>query len=416
MARYLLHDATIKSTKEKRLNDGAGLYLLIKPNGNHWWRFDYSIDGKRKTLSLGVYPVTGLAAARDKADDARKLVANGIDPSDLRKDAKTQKAKKREDEKREELGMPAIDSFEEVAREWFTKHEPNWAANHGEKIIRRLERDVFPWLGGRPIKDITAKELLDVLRKTEARGALETAHRALQNCGQIFRYAIATDRAERNIALDLQGALPPTKEKHHASITDPKAIGELLRAIDSYQGSLVTRCALQLAPLVFVRPGELRQAEWSEFDFEAKEWRIPAHKMKMKQVHIVPLSNQALAILEEIKPLTGNGIYIFPSARTTQRPMSENAVLGALRRMNYTKDEMTGHGFRSMASTILNEQGWHHDAIERQLAHGERNSIRAAYNYAEYLSERRKMMQAWADYLDTLKVGNVIPVNFGKTA
>ena len=277
--------------------------------------------------------------------------------------------------------------------------------------MRRLEKDLFPWLGKRPIAEVKAPELLAVLRRIESRGAQETAHRAMQNCGQVFRYAVATGRAERDPTGDLRGALPPSKEKHHASILEPKRVAELLRAIDSYQGFFATKCALQLAPLVFVRPGELRQAQWPEIDLDKSEWRIPAERMKMREQHIVPLSCQAVEILRELEPLTNRGIpvkpdaprYVLPGAQSHVRPMSENAILAALRRMGYTKEEMTGHGFRSMASTLLHEQGWNHQAIERQLAHAERNAVSAAYNFAEHLPERRKMMQAWADYLDALK-------------
>ena len=260
----------------------------------------------------------------------------------------------------------------------------------------------FPVDWHRPINEIIAPELLIVLRRIEKRGVLETTHRLHQNCGQIFRYAIATGRGDRDISADLRGAIPPVKKRHFASITDPKAVGGLLRAIKDYNGYLVTRCALQLAPLTFVRAGELRKAEWSEFNFDTAEWRIPPEKMKMRAVHIVPLSTQAIAVLREVEVLTGDGKYVFPGLRSSSRPMSDNAVLAALGRLGYAKDEMTGHGFRSMASTLLNEQGWNRDAIERQLAHSERNNIRAAYNYAEYLPERRKMMQHWADYLDGL--------------
>jgi integrase len=262
---------------------------------------------------------------------------------------------------------------------------------------------VFPWLGSRPIKAITAPELLSVLRKIDSRGANETAHRALQVCGRVFRYAIATGRADRDPSRDLSGALAPIQEKHFASITEPLAVGQLLRAIDAYKGAFVTRCALRLAPLVFVRPGELRAAQWAEFDFDKAEWRIPATRMKARVQHIVPLSTQAIAILRELQPLTGRFPFAFPSVRSRFRAMSENAVTGALRRMGYIGQDMTGHGFRSMASTLLNEQGWNRDAIERQLAHGERDAVRAAYNYAEHLPERRRMMQAWADYLEKLK-------------
>jgi integrase len=299
------------------------------------------------------------------------------------------------------------ETFEAIAREWHLRFSAGWTPDHAERVLRRFERDLFPWLGTRPIREVSAPDLLAVLRRIENRGALDTAHRALRSCGQVFRYAVATGRAERDSSGDLRGALPPVKGKHHASITDPKAIGELLRAIDNYRGSFVTKCALRLAPRVFVRPGELRSAEWQEVDWGAAEWRIPAAKMKMRDPHIVPLSKQAMEILEELRPLTGSGRYVFPSARTPNggRCMSENAVLAALRRMGYDKEEITGHGFRSMACTLLNEQGWNRDAIERQLAHVERNAVRAAYNYAEHLPERRKMMQAWADYLDVLKRG-----------
>lgn len=379
--------------KPQKLTDGGGMYLLIQPNGAKYWRLDYRFAGKRKTLALGVYPEISLLNARDRRDGARKILANDADPGDIKKALNASKAALTEN------------SFEHVAREWFSSHAHNWKENHSSKIIRRLEADIFPWLGARPVGEITAPDLLETVKRIQTRGALETAHRALNNCSSVFRYSIATGRASRDPAADLRGALPPTKEKHHASIIDPKAIGDLLRDIEAFKGTFVTRSALRLAPLVFVRPVELRKAEWTEIDFDKAEWRIPASKMKMNAVHIVPLASGAVAILQEILPLTGGGKYVFPCARTTARPMSENAILAALRRMGYTKDEMTGHGFRSMASTLLNEQGFNRDAIERQLAHAERDAVRAAYNYAEYLPERRRMMQHWADYLDGLKTG-----------
>ena len=380
--------------KPLKVSDGGGLFLLVKssnPKDSKYWRLAYRFAGKQKTLALGVYPAVSLALARDRRDKARSLLVNGIDPSN------TKKAKK--------IAIRAMEenSFEIVAREWFMGRRHNWKENHSSKIITRLEKDIFPWLGTCPVGEITAPELLIAIRRIESRGALETAHRTLSYCGQIFRYSIATGRATRDTAADLRGALPPVKEKHHASITDPKLIGKLLHNIDGYQGSFVTRCALQISPLVFLRPGELRKTEWVEIDLDKAEWRIPAARMKMNAVHIVPLASQTIAILREIHPLTGLGKYIFPGARTDSRPMSENAVLGALRRMGYSNEEMTGHGFRSMASTLLNELGFNRDAIERQLAHAERDSVRAAYNYAEYLPERKKMMQQWADYLDQLK-------------
>jgi integrase len=389
-----LTDTKVRSVKPReksyKIADGKGLFLVVKPNGSKYWRFRYHFGDKEKLLAIGIYPDVSLADARRKRDDARKLLADDTDPG-IAKQLK-KRAKK----------LAAENSFEAIAREWNIKFASKWTPEHGAKILLRLEKDIFPWLGYRPIIEIAAPELLAVLRRIENRGAIETAHRTLQNCSQIFRYAIATGRAERDVSADLRGAIPPVKKRHLASITDPKAIGDLLRTLNDYNGHFVTKCALQLAPLVFVRPGELRKAEWSEFNFETAEWRIPPEKMKMRITHIVPLSTQALVILREIQALTSNGKYVFPSLRTLSRPMSNNAVLGALRRLGYTKDEMTGHGFRSMASTLLNEQGWNRDAIERQLAHAERNNIRAAYNYAEYLPERRKMMQHWADYLDTL--------------
>jgi integrase len=289
-------------------------------------------------------------------------------------------------------------TFELIAREWFAKHSSEWAPGHGDKIIRRLESNVFPWVGQRPIRDIKPVDLLAVIQRIEQRRRNETAHRALQNCGRVFRYAVASGRAERDITHDLLGALAPVVERHHASIVEPKAVGALLRAIDGYSGSLVTRCA----PLVFVRPGELRMAEWAEFNLDESEWRIPA-RMKIRSHHYVPLSTQAVAILRELHPPTSSGRFVFPGERDRSRAMSNNTVNAALRRLGYSNTEMTGHGFRSMASTLLNEQGWHPDAIEQRLAHSERNEIRAAYNYAKHLPERRKMMQAWSDYMDQLR-------------
>ena len=380
------------SEKPFKLSDDRGLYLLVNAAGKYW-RVDYRFAGKRKTLALGVYPDVTLKEARERRDNARKQLTNGVDPNVHRKAHRAAAVER------------AANSFEVIAREWHAKYSPTWTADHAARILRRLEADVFPWIGGRPIAEINAPELLTVLRRIEGRGALETAHRAHQNSGQVFRYAVATGRAQRDPSGDLRGALPPVKTRHHASITDPKAVGELLRAIKGYGGSFIAKCALRLAPLLFVRPGELRQAEWAELDLDVAEWRIPAERMKMRTPHIVPLSSQAVEILRELHALTGAGKYVFPGARTNGRPMSENTVNAALRRLNYGSDEMTGHGFRSMASTLLNEAGWNRDAIERQLAHSERDQIRAAYNYAEHLPERRKMMQAWADYLSGLEAG-----------
>jgi integrase len=397
-----LTDTKIRTTKPakkpQKFFDGGGLFLLVTPTGGKLWRFKYRFGGSEKLLSMGTYPGTSLAEARQRRDQASALLAKGIDPSEIKK---AQKA----------VGKQETETFEIIAREWHAKFSSSWAVSHAKATLRRLELFIFPWLGNRPIKTITAPELLAALRRIEAKGALETAHRVKQVCGQVFRYAVATGRAERDPSGDLRGAFPPASGKHMATITDPKEIAGLLRSIDSYRGSIVTRCALQLAPLVFVRPGELRQAEWSEFNLETAEWRIPAEKMKAGSAHIVPLSRQAQDILREIHPLTGHGRSVFPSPRTDSRPMSSNAILSALRRMGYAKEEMSGHGFRSMASTLLNEQGWNRDAIERQLAHAERNSVRAAYNYAEFMPERKKMMQAWADYLEGIKSGaKIMPI------
>jgi integrase len=354
------------------------------------------VDGKEKLLSLGVYPEVSLKLAHERRDECRRQLASGIDPGARRKAEKASEA----------------DSFEAIAREWFEKFSRSWAPSHSSKVIRRLEVDVFPSMGSRRARDISPPELLACLRRVESRGALDTAHRVLQNCGQIFRYAVATGRAVRDPAADLRGALPAPNGGHFASITEPAKIGALLRSIEGYEGTHVARCALRLAPLVFVRPGELRKAEWAEFDLDGAEWRIPGERMKARVLHIVPLSRQAVVILRELHSVTGDGRYLFPSVRSTARPMSDNTLNAALRRLGYTTDDMTAHGFRGMASTLLNEQGcWNRDAIERQLAHGERDEVRAAYNYAEYLPERRRMMQAWADYLAGLRAGaNVIPI------
>ena len=395
----------IRNAKPKakmyRLADEKGMYLEVMPTGARYWRMKYRYAGKEKRLALGVFPEVTLAEAREKREAARKQLASGIDPSESRKAQKAARSESGEN------------SFEVIAREWFAKFKPNWVDSHSDKIIRRLECDIFPWIGARPIAEVKAPELLACLRRVEDRGALETAHRALQNCGQVFRYAVATGRTERDIAADLRGALPPVKPTHHASITDPKAIGELLRAIDGYSGSFITKCAMRLAPIVFLRPGELRQPEWTEIDLDCAEWNIPPERMKMREPHLVPLPTQAVEILRELHALTGNGRYVFPGARTNGRPMSNNAILAALRRMGYAKDEMSGHGFRAMARTILDEVlGVRPDYIEHQLAHAVRDPNGRAYNRTAHLVERRKMMQLWADYLDKLKAGaEVIPLH-----
>ena len=342
-----------------------------------------------------------LSKARSRRDKAREQVANGIDPSQVREAVK---AAKENDE----------NTFEVIAREWHTKYKPTWTPGHAKAILDRLEKNIFPWLGSRPIIEIKAPELLMGLRRIESRGALESAHKIKNCCGQIFRYGVATGRTERDPTGDLKGALPPAQSKHLAAITDPEKVGGLLRAIDGYEGSFVTSCALKLAPLTFLRPGELRHAEWTEIDLEAAEWIISAEKMKTNHPHLVPLSRQAVEILKEIQPLTGSGRYVFPSPRTPKRPMSSNGILAALRRMGFKKDGMTGHGFRAMARTLLDEVlQVRPDLTEHQLAHVVRDPLGRAYNRTQFLDERRRMMQTWADYLDGLKAGAKVISNTG---
>jgi integrase len=389
-----LTDTALRSAKPSqktvRLFDERGLYLEISPAGGKWWRLKYRYDGKEKRLSLGVYPSVSLKDARDRRDAARKLLADGIDPSENRKAQKLARADR------------AANSFEVIAREWFAKYSATWAARHSDRIVRLFERDIFPWIGGRPIADITAPEILTVVRRIESRGALETAHRALGNCGQVFRYAVATGRATNDPTGALRGALPPVKGEHFAATTDPKQFTAVLRALDGYKGTPTVCCALRLAPLVFVRPGELRKAEWADIDLDGAEWRYTVTKTNTP--HIVPLSQQVVEILRELHPLTGCGRFVFPGARNSGRPMSDNAILAAMRRMGIDKDEMSGHGFRAVARTILDEVlGVRPDYIEHQLAHAVRDPNGRAYNRTAYLPERRKMMQQWADYLDTLK-------------
>ena len=389
-----LSATAIKNSKPKdknyKLSDERGLYLLITTKGSKWWRLDYRFQKKRKTLSMGVYPDISLKEARERRDQARNQIANDIDPSEVRKTVKS------------EIHNQSKNSFEVIAREWFVKFSSTWSDGHADRIIRRLERDIFPWIGGKPIAGLTAPQLLEVIQRIESRGALETAHRALRNCGEIFRYAIATGRANSDLSGDLKGSLPQVRVSHLAAITEPKKVGELLKVLDGYKGTLVVSCALRLAPLVFVRPGELRKAEWKDIDLERGEWRFDITKTNTQ--HIVPLSRQAIKILSELEMLTGNGQYVFPGARSEARPMSDNAVLAAFRRLDISKDEMSGHGFRAMARTILDEVlGFRPDFIEHQLAHAVRDPNGRAYNRTDHLNERKKMMQAWADYLDNLK-------------
>ena len=380
--------------KTRKMFDGRGLYLEISPRGGRWWRLKYRFDGKDKRISLGTYPDVSLKDARERREEARRQIANQLDPSELRKLEKAARVES------------VANSFEIVACEWFAKHEPNWSTGHADRVISRLKKDVFPWIGSKPIADITAPLVLETLRRIESRGALDSAHRILGYCSQIFRYSIATGRARYNPAGDLRGALPPVKKTHFASVTEPDEVREVLRALDAYEGTLIVKCALRFAPLVFVRPGELRKAQWDDINLETAEWRYLVTKTEIQ--HIVPLSSQAVEILQEIKPLTGRGRYVFPSARSPKgdRPMSDNAILVAMRTMGIGKDVMTGHGFRAMARTILDEVlGFRPDFIEHQLAHRVRDPNGRAYNRTAHLSERKKMMQAWADYLDELKAG-----------
>lgn len=391
-----LQDITIRKAAARerpyKLHDGLGLFCLVQPSGGKWWRFKYRFGGKEKLLALGTYPEVSLSEARERHSEARRLLKQGVDPS-----------AKRQLEKRAQRELSA-NSFELVAREWYAKRAPSWAASHASRTLARFERDIFPRIGHRPVAEITGPELLMAVRPIEHRGALETAHRALWSCGQVFRYAVATGRAERDPSADLRGALPPVKGSHFPAVTDPARVGELLRMIDGYTGTLPVCCALKLAPLVFVRPGELRKARWPDIDLDAALWSFRVTKTGID--HVVPLSTQAVAILRELEPLTSRGPYVFPSARTRERPMSDNAVLAAMRRLGIPKEEMTGHGFRAMARTILDERlHFRPELIEHQLAHAVRDPLGRAYNRTAHLEDRRAMMQAWADYLDSLKAG-----------
>jgi integrase len=398
-----LTDTAIRNTKPAdkpiKLFDGGGLFLHVTPAGQRYWRLKYRFAGKEKLLALGVYPEVGLKEARDRREEAKRQLGEGVDPSVERKVRKVATVER------------AANSFEAVAREWHTKYAPGWSESNSKKVLARLENDVFPWLGGRPIAELKAPELLAVCRRVESRGALDTAHRVLQTCGQIFRYAVATGRAERDPSGDLRGALPPAKGKHYAAPTDPKEVAGLLRMFDGFTGTFVVKCALLLAPMVFVRPGELRAAEWVDIDLDAAEWRFLSSKRDVP--HIVPLSTQAIAILRDLHALTGHGRYLFPGARDKAKPMSEAAINAALKRMGVdTQKEFTGHGVRPIARTILREVlGFEAEVIELQLAHRKKDPNGAAYDRVAFLSVRKQMMQAWADYLDELRRGaKVIPL------
>jgi integrase len=382
------------STAGDKYSDGGGLYLHITRAGKYW-RMNYRFAGKQKTLALGVYPAVSLAEARKGRDKARKLLAQGIDPSTAKQ------------EDRQAAAAASANTFELVAREWLDKTEPERAAITHLKVKTWLEKDAFPFIGAMPISAIKPRDVLDkVVRKVEERGAIDTAHRLKQLCGQVFRYAVATGRTERDVTQDLQGALSKPISANFAAITEPKQAGELLRSIFDYTGHPCTVAALKLSALVFVRPGELRQAEWSEIDLEAAEWRIPASKMKMRADHLVPLSTQAVEILRSVQPITGHGQYVFPSLRTGARPMSENTINAALRGMGYAKEVHSAHGFRAMARTIMDEVlGERVDLIEHQLAHAVKDPNGRSYNRTAHLPARRVMMQTWADYLDKLRLG-----------
>jgi integrase len=402
----LLNDSLIRSAKatEKplKLFDGKGLFLLVQPNGARWWRIKYFVDGVEKALSLGVYPKVSLKQARDRRELVRQQIADGIDPGGLRKAEKRARAH----------------TFKAVALEWHQQRLDTWSKGYGKQLIQRMEKNLFPWIGSKPIAKLAAADFLDCLQRIEKRGAIEMAHRARGTCSDVMRFAVATRRAERDPTVDLRGAIAPTKRKHLASIKDPKGIGDLMRAIDGYVGrSEVVNAAVRLIPLVFTRTCEMRKADWSEFDLDTAQWKVPPERMKRRFPQIVPLSTQAVRILRELMPITGPKGLVFPSIRSGSRPISDGTINAALRMMGYSGDQMTGHGFRSMASTILNEQGWHPDAIERQLSHAEKNTVRGIYNYAEYLPIRRQMMQAWADYLDALRLNKPIKIEaMGKAA
>ncbi|AHI79909.1 phage integrase family protein [Burkholderia thailandensis USAMRU Malaysia  len=390
--------------KQQKLFDSGGLFLLVTPAGGKRWVLKYRFGGREKSLAFGTYPEVSLVEARKKRDAAREKLAANIDPGEAKKaEKRTQR-------------LNAENSFEAIAREWHAKYAPTWSDSHGDRILRRLEVDAFPWIGGKPMANLTPPDVLDILRRVEKRGALETAHRLRGNVGQVCRYAVATGRAERDVTSDLRGALPPPETEHFAAVTAPKELGELLRAIDSYRGTFPVLCALRLAPLVFQRPGELRAAEWEEFDLDAATWEIPSARMKRRKkdkasggAHIVPLASQAVSVLRELHLLTGNGRYLFSGARSKARPMSDNTVNAALRRLGYDSSTMTGHGFRATARTIMAEQlGIPKEIIEAQLAHAVKDPLGRAYDRTVYLAQRGEMMQKWANYLDRLKAGAAI--------
>ncbi len=393
-----LTDTSIRNAKTsatvQKLSDGGGLYLHISPAGGKLWRMAYRFGGKQKTLSFGAYPAVGLKDARARREEAKTLLAEGVDPGEQKKEAKAAAAA---------IQLEQAATFEAVAREWFAKKKAAWTPGHQKKILSRLENQLFPHIGDRPFSSLEPAHILAAIRHAEDRGAIETAHRLAQLAGQVSRYARLVGYTKYDVGAGLAEALPPVQTEHYAAITDPKEIGHLLRAINGYPGDVSTIYALRLMPYVFVRSGELRGARWQEFNLEAAEWVVPAGRMKMKRPHVVPLARQVVNLLTTLREYSGGGELVFPSPFSATRCISDMGLLNALRRLGYDKGQMTIHGFRSMASTLLNEQGYRADVIEAQLAHGEQDAIREAYNRASYLPERRRMMQEWADYLDGLR-------------
>lgn len=397
-----LTDVAIKKLKAEgkpiKVADERGLFLLIKPTGAKLWRWKYRFQGKEKLMAIGGYPDVSLAQARDKRDEGRRLLAAGSDPMAQRREARVA------------MQIAMEDSFEAVARKWWDSWKTARSSRHADYVKRRLEGDVFPIIGHRPIAHLEASELVAMVKRIEKRGALDIAKRSLQTCGQVFRYAIAHGKAMRNPASDIRPSdvLPPRRKQNYARV-DAKDLPDLLRKIEVYQGASITRAAMKLMAMTFVRTSELIGARWEEFDLDAGRWDIPAERMKMKTPHIVPLSSQAVTLLRSLHTLTGHGVWLFPGERSPKKPMSNNTILKALERMGY-KGRMTGHGFRGVASTLLHEQGVEHSHIELQLAHQERNAVSASYNHALYLAPRAEMMQAWSDYLDATIAGNVVPL------
>lgn len=400
----MLTDRAVKQAKatEKayKLPDEKGLFLLVHPNGSKYWRLKYRLLGKEKLYALGVYPQVGVSEAREKRDAARKLIAEGLDPVDRKRQAKA------------DALLKAENSFKSVAREWHAKRLETWSADHGRRILQSLETDVFPFIGGKPIAELSAPEILAVLRRIENRDALDHLGRVRQRIAQVFKYAIQSGKARHNPAAEMTGACKTRKQEHRPALSRQE-FPEFLSKLSVYEGNTQTRLALKLLILTFVRTTELRGARWDEFDFDRAEWRIPATRMKMKEAHVVPLSTQALKVLENLKPITGSGKLVFPSQNGEDKIMSENTMLYAMYRMGY-HSRATVHGFRATASTILNEMGYRPDVIERQLAHAERNKVRAAYHRSEYLAERKELMQGWADFIDAQGGNNVIPLRGGK--